>query len=714
MNLGNQLESDPTSYISLTDDATLAVVSRVNPLVGHIISCFDESRMARRTHEARWLRAYQNFRGTPVNNNSFITSEVSKAFIKITKTKTLAAYGQLLDIYFATGKLPLAIEASLVPLGAPDRVHVDVDDPIEAPQQQAPQMASQPLLGFPGDGNDLKPGETLANRALGYIKQKLGDLVKVKEGSGDKPNRIIFKPAEDAAFLMNRRVHDQLEDMRAGTTVRQSTWEKCTLGTGIIKGPLNKMQEYPDWDEEGNYTPQSEEIPNLRHVSIWNFYPDAEATNQGNLEHVIERHRMSRSQLRALKAFRSFRASAIDEVVNNYNPNYTNEDFENQLDENAHKVVSSKYEVLEFWGTVDVGLIEDLGIDLGFEIPEDVGELPVNVWICQNQILRLVMNPLVPARLPYYICPYEFNPYSVFGVGVPENMEDTQVLMNGFMRLAVDNAVLSGSVMLEVDESVMAPGQDYKVETGKVFRKSGGAPNQKGVQSIVIQNTAQQNMQMFDVARRLADESTGIPSFSHGMTGVQGVGRTSSGISMLLNAAAGTTKTVVKNGDDYWFEPIGQAMYYWNMQFKFDAKLRGDISAVAKGTKCLMEKEEKSQHLLQFAQVAFTYPALAPWVNAKEWLVQFTQSINLDVQDLLNRPDEAQVQAQIIQMAGGLQAGGSPAAPQTGGTPTPGQPGFTGNNVSSGNQAASQGASSGASAATGNSGVPPSTGGVGT
>ena len=34
------------------------------------------------------------------------------------------------------------------------------------------------------------------------------------------------------------------------------------------------------------------------------------------------------------------------------------------------------------------------------------------------------------------------NPYSIFGVGIAENMDDTQTLMNGFMRMSVDNAAV--------------------------------------------------------------------------------------------------------------------------------------------------------------------------------------------------------------------------------------------------------------------------------
>ena len=53
-------------------------------------------------------------------------------------------------------------------------------------------------------------------------------------------------------------------------------------------------------------------------------------------------------------------------------------------------------------------------------------------------------------------------------------------------------------------------------------------------------------------------KATGLPSFAHGQTGVSGVGRTASGISMLMNAAGGSIKTVIKNVDDYLLRPLGE------------------------------------------------------------------------------------------------------------------------------------------------------------
>jgi hypothetical protein len=132
-----------------------------------------------------------------------------------------------------------------------------------------------------------------------------------------------------------------------------------------------------------------------------------------------------------------------------------------------------RYEVLEFWGTVDAQIAKDNNLELPDEYKED-DEVQVNCWVCNGEVLRLVINPFTPKRIPYFATPYEVNPYSFFGVGLAENMDDTQTLMNGFMRLAVDNAVLSGNLLIEVDESNLTPGQDLTVYPGKVFRRQGG------------------------------------------------------------------------------------------------------------------------------------------------------------------------------------------------------------------------------------------------
>ena len=267
-------------------------------------------------------------------------------------------------------------------------------------------------------------------------------------------------------------------------------------------------------------------------------------------------------------------------------------------------------------------------------------------------------------------------------------MDDTQTLMNGFMRMAVDNAVLSGNLILEVDETNLVPGQDMSVYPGKVFRRQGGAPGQ-AIFGTKFPNVSGENLQLFDKARVLADESTGFPSFAHGQTGVSGVGRTASGISMLMGAAQGGIKSVIKNVDDYLLRPLGEGLFRFNMQFDFDPNIKGDLEVKARGTESLMANEVRSQRLMQFMQIS-SNPTLAPFAKFQYIIREIAKSLELDPDKVTNNMDEAAIQAELMK---GFQQqqppvqGGNPMDPTgagggnigTGQVPTPQEQGFSGN-----------------------------------
>lgn len=265
------------------------------------------------------------------------------------------------------------------------------------------------------------------------------------------------------------------------------------------------------------------------------------------------------------------------------------------------------------------------------DIPDEMMDLPqvsANIWVCNGILLRCVLNPFTPVYIPYHAVPYEVNPYSFFGIGLVENMDDTQTLMNGFMRMAVDNQALSGNLILEIDEDALTPGQDMNTWfPGKIVRRQAGAPGQ-AVFGTQFPNVSPQNLQLFDKARQLSDESTGFPSFAHGQTGVTGVGRTASGISMLMSAANGSIRNVVKNFDDYLIGPLGRAFFRFNMQFDYDPEIKGDLEVKSRGTESLMANEIRSQRLMQFLGVVQN-PQLAPWANLEYLMHEVAKSLDL-------------------------------------------------------------------------------------
>ena len=631
-----------------SDPAAVQIVSFVNEK-------FSKAETARELDEQRWIQAYRNYRGIYGPDVQFTSTEKSQVFVKVTKTKVLAAYGQIAEVLFGGNKFPITIDPTVLPDGVEDTVNFETN-----PDQRKAEE------GMP----DLLPGETYPEfrERLAGMQNSLDPVMdKLKSGTANTPTSPQFHPAEAAAKKMEKQIHDQLEESHAKKHLRAAAFETALFGTGIMKGPFAVDKEYANWDDEGNYSPTFKTIPQTTSVSIWNFYPDPDAATMEEAEYIVERHKMSRSQLRGLKNRPYFRENAIDNSLR-LGESYNKEWWEHAMEDNSEQDQAQRFEVLEFWGFVDTEILENQDVDIPSEL-KDSDQLSVNIWICNGQVLRLVMNPFTPAYIPYFAAPYEMNPYSIFGVGIAENMDDTQTLMNGFMRMAVDNAALSGNLLIEIDETNLVPGQDLSVYPGKVFRRQGGAPGQ-AIFGTKFPNVSNENMQMFDKARVLSDESTGFPSFAHGQTWVTGVGRTASGISMLMSAANGSIRNVVKNIDDYLLAPLGKAFFNFNMQFNFDAEIKGDLEVKARGTESLMANEVRSQRLMQFLQVVQN-PALAPFARMDYIVREIAKSMDLDPDKVGNNMAQAAVQAEILKE---FQAANPPPAPEPGVAPPQGAP----------------------------------------
>ena len=488
------------------------------------------------------------------------------------------------------------------------------------------------------------------------------------EGFSPNPQALEVSPAQKAARRMEKLIHDQIDESKGSSEIRNALLESALLGTGIVKGPFNFNKKLNNWsmgeDGERTYSPIEVRVPRIEFVSCWDFFPDPSATNIEECEYVVHRHKMNKSQLRQLRNMPYFNEDAIRDALMD-GANYEEKDYELSLKDDARTDDSyqSHFEVLEYWGIMDAEYAREVGIELSDDI-DDLDEVQINAWVCGNRLLRAVINPFTPYRIPYHAFPYERNPYNFFGIGVAENMDDSQQIMNGHARMAIDNLAMAGSLVFDVDESALVGGQSMEIYPGKIFRRQAGMPGQ-AIHGLKFPNTAPENMMMFDKFRQLADEQTGIPSYSHGQTGVQSMTRTASGMSMLLGASSLNIKTVVKNLDDFLLRPLGESFFQWNMQFfEGDLDVKGDLEVKATGTNSLMQKEVRSQRLTMFLQTAQS-PAIAPFVKISKLVSELAYSLDLDPDEILNDPEEAAIMAQIIGMQNAGQTIGEEAQPNS-------------------------------------------------
>ena len=654
------------NFLQPADDTTIGVTNpeeQMPGLAGYVKSKFQDAENGRFAYEQRWLQAYKNFRGIYDSTTQYRDSEKSKVFVRITKTKVLAAFGQIIDILFANKKFPLVVESTPVPEGIAEFAHMET--PLD-------EMGQEDPYGFAGDGREMAPGALQAEEPKAFLGGLQGEYGQLPLAEGrSKMGEPQIEPAKIAARRMEKTIHDQLLDTNAVNVLRNSVFESCLLGTGVVKGPFNFYKRVHKWerDEDGerNYVPEEKIVPRVEMVSIWDFHPDPSATSVDDCEYVIQRHRMNRQQMRALIKRPHFNAEAVEECLAK-GPNYEDKYYEDTIreDETEPFYQGNRYEVLEYWGVLDSKLAQEAGLE-GANQMSEFDEIQVNVWVCGTMVLRCVLNPFTPARIPYQVFPYEINPYQLWGVGVAENMEDAQKLMNGHVRMAIDNLALAGNLVFDVDEASLVPGQNMDIFPGKIFRRQSGVTG-TAINGLKFPNTAGENLQMYQISRQLADEETGIPSIVHGQTGVTGTGRTAAGLSMLMGSAGLSMKTVIKNIDDMLLKPLGEAYFQWNMQFNEEAEdIQGDLEIKPRGVAAVMQKEVRTQRLTSLLQTVAN-PMLAPFIKIPNLMRELAISQDIDPDSLVNDANEAQLYAKMLQgMMANVQQGTGEAGGPAGG-----------------------------------------------
>ena len=117
---GELFETDDVSVVQDGDELDTSSV------VSYVESRFKRAEDARYADENRWLRAYRNYRGMYGSDVQFTETEKSRVFIKVTKTKTLAAYGQIVDVLFGSSRFPLTVNPTTLPDGVAESLHVSI------------------------------------------------------------------------------------------------------------------------------------------------------------------------------------------------------------------------------------------------------------------------------------------------------------------------------------------------------------------------------------------------------------------------------------------------------------------------------------------------------------------------------------------------------------------------------------------------------------
>lgn len=633
----------------------------LNSLGGRLSKIFQEYKDARKETENEWLKDLRQYNGIYEPSVLAALNEAgarSKVFVGLTRTKVMAAYSRIVDLLFQQGDLFFAVTPTPIPQL----------NPITAMQMR--QQATQEIMMASG----MDP-----NMNQDLIAARMGEL----EGEFLKMEKDI---AEKAADEMTTVIADQLIEGDADQKLKQSMLEACIFGSGAVKSGtvrIDRKQSYQKvMDEMGNETYAlaliEEPVPELESVSIFDLYPDPYCTTLDDCDGLFRRHVLTRSQFRELADIPGFDGDMVRYLLKNHRKgNYVEADHERDRRRmagiNDHSE-PNRFEVFEYWGNLDGHELRDHGIELGEDVDLS-SDFSVCVWMCDSKVLKIMLNPVAGYKIPYQIFPYERSPHQFWGIGVPRMMRDSQSTMNAAVRIWLDNLALSSGPMLEVNTDLLAAGEDpTDIHPWRVFLREGGdgaMPAVRWYQPVANANGLNQIVELF---RRFADETTSLPSYTHGETG-KSLNKTATGMSMLMGAANVALKSTIKNIDDFLLEPMIESLFHWNMEYNPREDIKGDLRIVARGSTALVQKEVQSQRLLQFLSLV-SNDMDAPQIDRNKLLREIATTLDIDPDEVIKSEERLQAEQAIQnQMLAGMQQGGAGAIPEAGMAAGPAAPG---------------------------------------
>ncbi len=561
---------------------------------------FEQQRALRQPYEQYWLSGLRQYRGIYEAKTAKFLKESqqhrSKVFIRYTRTKVHTLNARVMDLLFPAG------------------------------EQKSWSIEPTPKPDIP-NGEKIKIAQEIL-QATG----EMPDAESVEE--------VIKQLAKDRCARMEQVINDQLVEGYYKKVIKRVIDDGHKFGTGVLKGPMTDVKEVKSWsmaNGQPEMVTDEEEVPYFEHVPVWDVYPDMGAAEWGKQQFLWQRHVMSRQELRGLSKNPVFSERVILKYIEDHEAGDVKEQaYESLLrslmeDERSGKAASTKgmYELLERHGTLD-------GIQLrewGFSEVDPHQEFPAVIWMLGMQVVGFELKePELPA-IPYMAYHYEKESQGVFGVSLPEVIRDEQAIINGGMRAMMDHAGQAVGNIYEVNKELLAPGEDPRaIYPMRVFVRKGHGNDASipAIRTYSMDARLREFAAIVDLGKQLGDESSNIPSYLHGENG-KGVGKTASGLSMLMGAANITVKDQVSNADDDVIKPFINAMYTWNMLHHPDQTIKGDYKTKATASSSLVAREQRAQSLDQFSAMAGANPMIAPWVKWGKVAQEMANARDMDV-----------------------------------------------------------------------------------
>lgn len=569
----------------------------VSSLAGHIRSAFTIAVTDRSTVTERMLSCLRQREGKYNAEQLEIinASNGTKLFMMLTDIKCQALESWMKDIMIPSGERPYSIEPTPVPDVPPQiaqkALQVFLQDYLRRVQSQLPpgQEFNMSMV----DQEDF-------NSALEMFEK---DLVKA-----------IKERAKEDADSLEDFVDDELREGGWYKVLSEFINDFATYPTAFIEGPLHRRRSVLHWDPiEGTVMSElrvvEKTVKEYERIPPFNVYPSpgSKSLQDGNL---CVKKRYNRADLTALIGVDGFDANTINIVLKQYANGYREHlAYDTEIEDlhdrpGAQTDPEGHIDGVKFWGNVQGFKLREWGMTVG-QIPDPFKEYPIVAYMIGSYVIGARLNPHPLGRRNIYSASFRKKNDSVWGKAVPELMKDIQQLCNSAARAICDNsAIASGPqiwqyvdlIPVECDRTSIYPWKIWEFSIEKI--KAAGQKPMEFYQPTLITG---QLLEVYDYFFKQGSEVTGIPAYIYGNEGIGGAGKTASGLSMLMNAAAKGLRNAASNIDEGVISPSIEEHWLTVMLMRPDLA-KGDCKIVARASEYLVQQEVLQMRRNEFLQ----------------------------------------------------------------------------------------------------------------
>jgi hypothetical protein len=596
----------------------------------------------------------------PLKKSQIEAQKSVTLFVQLTETKLNHGIAWANEIEKAVSGKDFSMEATSEPEVGRDAVS-------EAYSQAEAFGVVQMLMG--GPALDDEAVDELVNQTIERIKQE------------------ISRKADEAADRHKVYMRDQLEECGFDDVREDARIYAMAYGTGFLNGPVVERRPALSWDG-GSVAVSDRYSETFSAPHPRDCYPSGEASHR-NLRYMFELMWLSREEIEGMLGQQWYQDEEIRSLLVSH-PNGVSGDLQyndgerrrTELKEDRHFNRDGFYQCKEYWGPVQGAKLIEWGVDA-----DPLKSYPMQIIFCDRHVLLVRPNPDPLGEIPYSVINFKRRAGSIWGKGLAHLMKSGQDITNGAWRALIDNMSFASGPMGSYDYKSVDPEQVKAIYARQFIGYDGAkASGRDPVKFHNIDSKSHEHLKVAEYGERMADNTTGIPSYAYGSDQGAGAARTASGLSMLLNAASRGLKDFISTCDRAKEQRL-KALYRWNMLFSNDPSIKGDARVVINGTIGVLVAELQEARVKEFIQFVSGHPMgqkLLGIEGFNEFAKRWAEQISFDVSDILPSEQELKDQLQaeqeraMQQFAASQGAGGAVGAGPGGGELVEAAPVFSG------------------------------------